>query len=495
MRWREITEAHHAYDDINVFDTKFQPLKAGDTVRVFHGFRDLPDAIMACRYGLSGKTRAARVYSYESDNNPHGLFVTLNFKTAAEFGGTIIEFVARSEELEAPVWPGGSYTVQGQMSQYFGHGAKGRAARHARRRAARDEVSRDFAGRPDPDNWRHVTDSDDVLTANVLLNSHEFQALFIGDLNPGRIAAVYTRDHNTVNSTWTKHSVTDFVAASQEPKWSPERNQGDRFFKPEDKFDGERFLAAINAKYGGRNGKDMEETVRGIWFMCLESQHKAQAFVRDFGAFLWPNQYRDAMLWMRHRWGVRPVSESINFEPYSGGHYIANPRPMGSLGPARLYPPILAEQAVSRSVMLSALRSLTSQINSHLITLLAFEPSETVEHWRGEVQGFIREVQNLRSTKGNRPVPAKMYLQCLWEEPFGGNEVGYVETWIEDTAQKKPRLKRNDLSVDQIVVALRQWHETMGAAIEEGRDVSPLIAAVGPQKPSFTKRPRRERKG
>ena len=61
-------------------------LKTNDVIRVFHGFRDLEDAIAACRYGISGKSRVGRVYSYEADNNPQGLFVTTGPKKASEFG-------------------------------------------------------------------------------------------------------------------------------------------------------------------------------------------------------------------------------------------------------------------------------------------------------------------------------------------------------------------------------------------------------------------------
>lgn len=301
MRWKDIIEAHHAYDNPGI-DTQFQPLKVGDTVRVYHGFRDLPDAVEACARGLSGKIRAARVYSYESDNNPKGLFVTLSFKVATEFGGTIIEFVARSEDLEAPVWPGGSYTVQGQMSQYFGHGAKGRANRNQRRKVARQDAIQHFSKHGDAEHYAHIPASDDPLTASMLMTGREYQALFIGDLNPDQILAVYTRDENTVHSPYTKHDPKEFLAARPQ-----DENKGanrERLFKPGDKFDGEAFIERINARYGGKTGrKSMEDTLKSIWSGIITSPRKTDSFVRDFGDFMWPGQYRDAIRWMKARWG------------------------------------------------------------------------------------------------------------------------------------------------------------------------------------------------
>jgi hypothetical protein len=311
MKMRELLEAHHEYENPTSLDTKFQPLKAGDTVRVFHGFRDLPHAVDACRHGISGKERAQRVYSYEYDNNPKGLFVTLSFKVAAEFGGTIIEFVARSEELEAPVWPGGSYTVQGQMAQYFGHGAKGRAARNARRKDARAETQADFSRRSDPERWAHVTGSDDMLTANMLLNSTEHQALFIGDLDPKRIAAVYTRDRNTIDSPYTKHTVADFLAANAEAKGSKDSRLDDRVFGPAERFDGETFIERMNQKFGGfSKRRDTGEIIKSIWLNQIVSApagKRARAFLDMLGPYMWPGQYRDAMLWMKATWGMQEV--------------------------------------------------------------------------------------------------------------------------------------------------------------------------------------------
>lgn len=186
MNFKKWLEAHHSYDNPD-WDTKFQPLKSKDTVRVFHGFNSFRDAYRAAIYGLTGREYAARLYSYEGDNNPYGLFVTLSLKTASKFTGSfedkvIMEFVANESDLEPPVWPGGSYTVQGQMAQYFGHGQQGKLKRRQRRKLAQSDVE-EFLKKY-PNDFQQVRQSDDKYKANILLNSSEYQALFVGDLNP-----------------------------------------------------------------------------------------------------------------------------------------------------------------------------------------------------------------------------------------------------------------------------------------------------------------------
>lgn len=81
-------------EDVRVFNAKklygenaTEPIKDSDTIRVYHGFRDFNDTYEACKIGLSGTDRTKRIYSYEYVNNPQGLFVTINFKTAKEFTG------------------------------------------------------------------------------------------------------------------------------------------------------------------------------------------------------------------------------------------------------------------------------------------------------------------------------------------------------------------------------------------------------------------------
>lgn len=200
-------EVYHSYDDPdNQVDFKARkPLKKGDTVRVFHGFRDMPDAIRAARIGLSGRVRADRVYSYESDNNPHGLFVTTSIDVAKKFTShCIMEFIASYDEIEAPVWPGGGYTVQGQMSQSWPGGRAGTIARRQRQK--------ELANEPPSDNIPEIHGSDDNYLARTLLASGERQALFVGNLNPSRIVALYVSPVPYHYKTpWTKLDRAGFL--------------------------------------------------------------------------------------------------------------------------------------------------------------------------------------------------------------------------------------------------------------------------------------------
>jgi len=163
------------------------PLRDSDTIRVYHGFNDYQDAITAVKIGFSGKQKARRIYSYESNNNPYGLFITLDLDIAKKFChprgdrgiAVILELSVRVADLEAPVWPGGSYTVQGQMAQFW----KDDKDRHTQGTLkARDAASRS--------EYPFVSGSDRPEVAMSLL-SGERQALFMGDINPNMVKRVF----------------------------------------------------------------------------------------------------------------------------------------------------------------------------------------------------------------------------------------------------------------------------------------------------------------
>lgn len=269
------------------------PLKKGDRVKLYHGFRDFPHAVDAAKDGISGAMRADRVYSYESDNNPKGLFATMNFKIASEFVGSygpqvVMEFMASVDELEAPAWPSGSYTVQGQMAQYFGRGAKGRAKRRQVQKS--DEIdTREMAAKDDV--YRSILDSDYAHLAYLLFFTREAQALFVGHLNPGDITAFHVRDDH--RGDWRRIGVEEFLT-----QYGGEAKASEKLFGPRDEFDGDLFLERLMREMGWRDDDILPE----VWRDIKEGPNRTHRFVETFGAFLWPKQYAGAVNWLRRRY-------------------------------------------------------------------------------------------------------------------------------------------------------------------------------------------------
>lgn len=250
-----------------------------ERLTVFHGFSRIEKAIDAVKYGLSGKSKVARDFSYEADNNPTGLFVTPELKIAKTFGDVVIQFEVEIRELEAPVWPTGRYTGQNEKSEFFGRGREGRIARHARIKFEDDDNAKN--GRPS-------------RLELSLFHSGESQALFIGHLNPSRISKILVaRRGNGV--VWEEISVEDFLKefdhGDQVGDWS---NSG-KIFTPDEDFAIEVFYGRLSSKLKFLTAEKINDSVRRM----LSGDDPRRQFETGMKKFLWPKQMVQAYKFFR----------------------------------------------------------------------------------------------------------------------------------------------------------------------------------------------------
>lgn len=281
---------------------KEKPLKDTDSILVYHGFNDPEDALLALRKGLSGKSRARRIYSYESNNNPKGLFVTSRFDKAKEFAhghrhSVIIEFHAKVKDLEAPVWPGGGYTVQGELSQNFKDADD--------RTAAQLAVRKDF--KVDPDSPEAVYGADRPEVAGRLFTDFEQQALFTGNLNPNGIRAVWVRRRDKksgymlTTTPFVRMKPREFLKEFKDYKFSKsgeekERDQ-EKAFRPRDRFDPKVLVNYyLNEWGGGHKSRDTIEMQLKWLFSTLKVMNR-DTYHMDM--FLWPAQVSGFKRWSR----------------------------------------------------------------------------------------------------------------------------------------------------------------------------------------------------
>jgi hypothetical protein len=185
-----------------------QPLLDSETIRVYHGFNKFKDVETILKKGLSGKERANRIYSYESGNNPYGLFVSVDFNVIKHAGfahsGVIIEFSTKISDLESPIWVGGrSYFVQGEYTKSF---------KDLDEREQQRLINRQKAGESPYD---QISKSDRPELADVIFDNPEKQALYIGDLDPNMIKAIWYNEvlhkERRTNGEWVRMSRKEFI--------------------------------------------------------------------------------------------------------------------------------------------------------------------------------------------------------------------------------------------------------------------------------------------
>lgn len=231
-----------------------QPLRDDETIRVYHATPTLETVVIALTRGISGGSAVARRYSYESNNNPRGLFVSPFLKVSQEFGPYVLEFHTRIRDLEAPVWPGGTFTGQGQMAQFFNDDdERNDAVLKQRAKLSTHELE-------------YIRNSDRPDVAHWMLNAGESQALFTGSLNANSIRAIWVSDNpNHARSTYSRMTPREFLSMyqghgipnqfggrygpSEVAKTDEFKKSKQKLINPRDNLSGYEFLQVIGRKY------------------------------------------------------------------------------------------------------------------------------------------------------------------------------------------------------------------------------------------------------
>jgi hypothetical protein len=267
---------------------KQEPLKDTDTLRVYHGFYSYNDVKEILKSGLSGKQKARRVYSYEAGNNPKGLFITADFNVAKRnfaSSGVIIEFTCKVSDLEAPVWAGGRYFHQGEYAKSFTDWDWSKMT--SKQREEELLRRRELAGKSE---YEFIRNSDRPELAESLYNSSEYQALFIGDLDPNMIKYIWYKDKNNsmYSDSWQKYTRKDFIN-----KFKIDTNIGNYIvYYPKDDFNIDDFKRRVEEKETEeQKRKHKGELFQNYLKYYLDDDHCNEYELKEFGFF--PKQIQE----------------------------------------------------------------------------------------------------------------------------------------------------------------------------------------------------------
>lgn len=220
-----------------------RPLSDSDVIRVYHGFHNMEHVYKTLTRGISGKMVVPRVYSYEQFNNPTGLFVSISLNVAKSFAssGVVIEFASVVKDLEAPVWSDDSTSDGGMIftPRGFADGESRSNANLKNRRRASDDSS------------LFVSNSDRPELAYFLQHNREHQALFVGDLDPNMIKAVWFNPN--LSTKWTRYEFKQILKILKKDLLQNKIRGFDIGYKANDMFTLNDFKQRLEKKFGKTN--------------------------------------------------------------------------------------------------------------------------------------------------------------------------------------------------------------------------------------------------
>lgn len=281
-----------------------QPITNDDKIRVYHGC-SIKTALDICQNGTSGKEFHPRTYSYENWMNPLGIFVTVNFETAKDFGYDteamcVLEFTVKASDLETPVW--------NNSDSYFGQNSNPFPFKDAaERKAQKNKYDDDARNVPDEDYFdfskkkdirldkSYIRNSDKPAMAKSIFDNYEHQALFMGDLDPNMIKYVWVCENG--QSQYQRYTEKDFLR-----KYGGTRNGNDeirgrlskkeKIFKPNESVKSwdEVINRTVRQSEGGPLALSRDEVISMFKYYHIIDNPTSDTALRYIKQTFWPKQ-------------------------------------------------------------------------------------------------------------------------------------------------------------------------------------------------------------
>ena len=136
----------------------------------------------------------------------------------------------------------------------------------------------------------------------------------------------------------------------------------------------------------------------------------------------------------------------------------------------------LMEMSVRKKKAEQIVSGLAQLINLHLLKLLGCVAApRTRRHWKRELENWLLLIAAIRLKPENRPIPAKVAYEWLYDETFGGAEQSNAAMMLRFLSRDYPR---NDVDTATVASRLRDVHERLAERIARNDPGDDIIAAL-----------------
>lgn len=79
----------------------------------------------------------------------------------------------------------------------------------------------------------------------------------------------------------------------------------------------------------------------------------------------------------------------------------------------------LFEMAYDKKVTIEKARNLQDQIATHLIKIIVYPYSDSIQHWKNEVNAWLIKLQKNKLKGTGKPLSKELFYKILFDEPLG----------------------------------------------------------------------------
>lgn len=137
---------------------------------------------------------------------------------------------------------------------------------------------------------------------------------------------------------------------------------------------------------------------------------------------------------------------------------------------------ILLEMSLKRRKAEQIVTGLEQPINLHLLKLLGCQADDTIRaHWKHELDTWLLRIAAITLKPNDKPIPARVAYEWLYNETFGGSEVRNVEMMLRFLARDYPR---NEVNAATLSKQLQAIHVQLADCIAKNDPGQEIIAAL-----------------
>jgi hypothetical protein len=143
---------------------------------------------------------------------------------------------------------------------------------------------------------------------------------------------------------------------------------------------------------------------------------------------------------------------------------------MDELKRFKKYKRVYQEMAYTRDEIAQEIRSSDRNRREHLILCYIFSKSNSIKHWKNEIQADFMDIADRKWINNNKYLPEKDYYSNLWNKPYENND-GYeiIDKTVKNLIREGYKIPKNWNDIkDDLVLSIKNLYKEISLYLSNG---------------------------